>query len=333
MRLPQPDRIRFEAEIFLMKPPRLPNFVRRTKLEKAARVASLILLTAFFSAIILRTATADPANPSLAKGTSIPAAATPIPQRAVLANLSARAFVGKGENALIGGFIITGDAPKRVIVRSLGPSLPLTSKLANPNLALYGPGSALLGSNSDWVNSPDSQAINNSGLAPRNNSEAAVLATLAPKGYTGVVYGEGASDTAIGLVEIYDLEPDSNSELANLSARGLVQSGDNVLIGGFIISGQGTLRVVVRALGPSLALNGALPDPTLEIRDENGALLASNDNWHSDQAPEIMATNLSPTNDAESATVQRLTPGLYTAIVRGAHQTTGLALVEIYALN
>jgi hypothetical protein len=134
-------------------------------------------------------------------------------------------------------------------------------------------------------------------------------------------------------VEAYDLDRTVNSKLANISTRGLVQTGDNVMIGGMIVLGQTPLRVIVRAIGPSLPVSGALGDPTLELRDGNGALLAANDNWRSDQEAEIIATTIPPSNDLESAIVRNLAPGTYTAIVRGANDTTGIAVVEAYALN
>ena len=139
--------------------------------------------------------------------------------------------------------------------------------------------------------------------------------------------------TGIGLVEAYDLDQAVDSKLANISTRGFVQTGDNVLIGGLIVLGQNPLRVIVRAIGPSLPVPGALGDPTLELRDGNGALIAANDNWRSDQEAEIIATTIPPTNDLESAIVRDLAPAAYTAIVRGVNNTTGVALVEVYGLN
>jgi hypothetical protein len=129
------------------------------------------------------------------------------------------------------------------------------------------------------------------------------------------------------------LDRAADSKLANISTRGLVQTEDNVLIGGLIVLGENPLQVVVRAIGPSLAVSGALGDPTLELRNGNGALIASNDNWRSDQEEEITATTIPPSNDLESAIVRSLAPGNYTAIVRGVNDTTGVALIEVYGLN
>ena len=139
--------------------------------------------------------------------------------------------------------------------------------------------------------------------------------------------------TGIGLVEAYDLDRLADSKLANISTRGLVQTDDNVLIAGMIVLGQDPLRVIVRAIGPSLNISGKLADPTLELRDGNGGLIRSNDNWRSDQEAEIIATTIPPSNDLESAIVQTLTPGNYTAILRGVNGTTGIAVVEAYGLN
>jgi hypothetical protein len=150
--------------------------------------------------------------------------------------------------------------------------------------------------------------------------------------YTAIVRGVN-NGTGIGVVEVYDLDRTVDSKLANISTRGFVQTGDNVLIGGLIVLGQDPIRVIVRAIGPSLAVPGVLADPTLELHDGSGALIASNDNWRSDQEAEIIATGIPPSNDMESAIVRNLTPGNYTAIVRGVNSTTGVAVVEAYNLN
>ena len=150
--------------------------------------------------------------------------------------------------------------------------------------------------------------------------------------YTATVRGVNGG-TGIGAVEVYDLNRAVDSKLANISTRGLVQTEDNVLIGGLIVLGQNPLRVIVRAIGPSLSVSGALGDPTLELHDGNGATIASNDNWRSDQEAEIIATTIPPSSDLESAIVRSLSPGNYTAIVRGVNSTTGVALVEAYGLN
>ncbi len=172
------------------------------------------------------------------------------------------------------------------------------------------------------------------GIPPGNNLESAIVASLPANNsaYTAIMRGAN-NGTGIGLVEAYDLDRTVNSKLANISTRGFVQTGDNVLIGGLIVVGQNPLRIIVRAIGPSLSITGKLADPTLELRDANGTLVRANDNWRSDQEAEIIATGIPPTNDLESAIVENLAPGSCTAIVRGVNGSTGIALVEVYALN
>jgi hypothetical protein len=172
-------------------------------------------------------------------------------------------------------------------------------------------------------------------LPPANDLESALWGRLTPGAYTVVVRGKNDT-TGIGLFEVYDLDQTADSKLANISTRGFVETGNNVLIGGTIITGSTQARVLFRAIGPSLTNFGvpnALGDPTLELYDGNGALLASNDNWRSDQEAEIIATGIPPTNNQESAIVRNLSPGNYTAIVRGVNDTTGVALIEAYGLN
>jgi hypothetical protein len=252
-----------------------------------------------------------------------------------LANISTRLRVETGDNALIGGFIVTGTQPKRVILLAIGPSLPLPDALADPTLELYS-GNTLLQSNDDWVNSPDKQAIIDSGLAPTNNLESAIIATLPANSsqYTAIVRGTN-NNTGIGVVQAYDLDRLVDSKLANISTRGFVQTGDNVLIAGTILLGQTSQRVIVRAIGPSLPFPGTLADPTLELRDQNGGLIDSNDNWiDSPNKQAIIDSTVPPTNDSESAIVATLpaNSAQYTAIVRGVNNGTGIAVVEVFAL-
>ena len=256
--------------------------------------------------------------------------ATP-PPRSTLANISTRLRVETGDNVLIGGFIITGAQPKRVIVRAIGPSLPVPGALADPILELHGSGTFATITNDNWRTTQEAEIIATT-VPPSNDSESAIVATLEPAAYTAIVRGVN-NGTGIGLVEAFDLDRMVDSKLANISTRGFVQTGDNVLIGGFIILGQDPVRVIVRAIGPSLPVPGALADPILELHDPNGMTVITNDNWRSDQEAEIIATTIPPTNDMESAIVRNLTPGNYTAIVRGTNNTTGVALVEAYALN
>jgi hypothetical protein len=250
-----------------------------------------------------------------------------------LANISTRLRVETGDNVLIGGFIITGTQPKKVIVRAIGPSLPLAGVLANPVLELRNSSGGLIASNDNWRSTQEAEIIATT-IPPTNDLESAIVATLPANtsSYTAIVRGVN-NGSGIGLVEAYDLDRTVDSKLANISTRGLVQTGDNVLIGGFIVVGQKPLRVIVRAIGPSLPVPGPLLDPTLELRDGNGALIVANDNWRTDQEAEIIATTIPPTNDLESAIVGNLAPGNYTAIVRGLNNTTGIGLVEAYNLN
>ena len=253
-----------------------------------------------------------------------------------LANISTRLPVQTGDNALIGGFIITGTQPKKVIIRAIGPSLSLAGKLANPVLELFS-GSTLLESNDNWVDSPNKQAIIDSTIPPSNDLEAAIVRTLPANGasYTAVVRGV-TNSTGIGVVEAYDLDRTVDSKLANISTRGLVQTDPNVLIAGTIVLGQNGQKVIVRAIGPSLSIPGKLANPTLELRDSNGALLQANDNWiDSPNKQAIIDSTVPPTNDLESAIVATLAANgaSYTAIVRGANGTSGIAVVEVYALQ
>jgi hypothetical protein len=250
----------------------------------------------------------------------------------VLANISTRLLVETGDNVLIGGFIANGTASKKVIVRAIGPSLPLSGSLADPQLELHDSLGNLIASNDNWQDAPNKQEIIDSALEPANDLESAILSSLPPGLYTAIVAGTNAT-TGVALVEAYDLDQTVDSKLANISTRGLVQTLDNVMIGGFIAVGIDPLKVLVRAIGPSLPVDGKLANPNLELYDANGLLLSSNDNWRSDQEAEIIATNLQPTNDLESAILMTLPPAAYTAIVRGVAGTTGVALVEVYALQ
>jgi hypothetical protein len=265
---------------------------------------------------------------------------TPSPAAASQAvNLSTRMRVELGDNAGIGGFIITGSVPKHVVIRAIGPSLtqfgfPAGQLLADPTLELHGPGSFSTVMNNNWKDTQQTQ-IEATGLAPTNDLEAAIDATLAPGNYTAIVRGNG-SGTGIALVEVYDVETAAASKLANVSTRAFAGIGDNVVIAGFILgNNQGNDRIVIRGLGPSLtAFNvpNPLQDPTLELRNQNGSLMRANNDWQEDtaQAAEITAAGLAPSNMKESAIAETLPPGLYTAILAGLNNGTGVGLVEIY---
>jgi len=257
---------------------------------------------------------------------------TPTPGAATLANISTRLRVETDDNVLFGGFIITGTQPKKVIVRAIGPSSSVPGFLENPTLELYS-GSTLLASNDDWMDSPERQAIIDSTIPPANNLESAIVRSLAPGAYTTIVRGVNQS-TGVGLVEIYDLDASVDSKLAQISTRGFVQTGDDAMFGGLHVVGGTAQKVIVRAIGPSLSFPGKLADPTLELYDRNGTSLGANDNWRTGgQEAEIIATTVPPSDDLESAIVRTFAPGPYTAIVRGVGDTTGIALVEVYALN
>lgn len=254
-----------------------------------------------------------------------------------LANISTRLKVETGDNALFAGFIITGTQPKKLIVRAIGPSLKLPGQLENPVLELYRD-STLLASNDDWMNStpPDKQAIIDSTVAPSNELESAIARTLPANGtsYTAIVRGAN-SGTGIGVIEVYDLDRATDSRLANISTRGLVQTGDNVLIAGTIVTGQAPQKVIIRAIGPSLGVAGKLANPTLELREANGAILESNDNWmDSPNQAAIIATTIPPGDPLESAIVTMLPAkgASYTAVVKGVNEGTGIGVVEMYAL-
>jgi hypothetical protein len=254
-----------------------------------------------------------------------------------LLNISTRMRVLTGEHVLIAGFIITGSDPKEVLVRGLGPSVGVSGSLADPTLELHD-ASSTLATDDNWQDKQRAE-IEATTIPPPNPLESAILQTLPANkaSYTAILRGK-ADATGIGLVEVYDLAQDANSKLANISTRGFVDTGDNVMIGGFIIGPvqAGGVKVIVRAIGPSLkaaGVTGVLADPTLELHDSNGGVLASNNNWRTDQEAEIEATTIPPSNDLESAIVRTLVPGNYTAIVRGVKNTTGVALVEVYALN
>lgn len=249
-----------------------------------------------------------------------------------LANISTRLFVGTGDNALIGGFIITGIHSKQVLLRGLGASLSLDGKLANPTLELHDDSGAVIGTNDDWQSNGNAQQIIDTGLPPPDPLESALLKTLDPGAYTVVLRGVG-NGTGIALVEAYDLMQTTDSRMANISTRGLVQDADNVMIGGFIIGGSEAEDVLLRAIGPSLPIANSLADPVLELHNGDGTVLATNDNWRDSQEAEIEATGLPPPDDAESAIFMTLDPGNYTAVVRGVDSATGVALVEAYGLN
>jgi hypothetical protein len=281
-------------------------------------------------------------------------APTPTPA-SQLSNISTRAFVQTGDNVVIGGFIVQGTDQKRVIVRAIGPELTqygVPDVLTNPTLELHDSTGALIASNDNWrhtviggiIMSDQVRDIRNSGHAPTDGRESAIIADLPPGNYTAIV--RGVNDTmGVGLVEVYDLNPGSNSILGNISTRSYVQTDDNVMIGGFIVTGTQPKRVILRAIGPELSQYGVptpLPDPTLELHDSTGALIGSNDDWQhtivggvitNDQVRDIRNSGHAPTDGRESAIIATLQPGNYTGVVRGKNIITGVALAEVYDLD
>ena len=257
---------------------------------------------------------------------------TPTPAPAKVANISTRTRVNTGDNVLIGGFIITGSGEKTFMARAIGPSLPVAGALADPRLSIFNSSGDEIATNDNWPDAPNRQAIIDTSIAPANDLESAVLQAVPPGAYTAIVSGNNGA-SGIGLVEVYDLDQSAASSLANISTRGVVQTGDEVMIGGFIITGAATQKVIARAIGPSLAVDGKVVDPLLEVYNGSGELVGSNDNWRTTQEAEINATTIAPTDDLEAALVTTLGPGGYTVIVRGVNDTTGVALVEVYALQ
>jgi T5SS/PEP-CTERM-associated repeat protein len=264
-----------------------------------------------------------------------------------LLNISTRMRVLAGDNVLIGGFIVTGTEPKKVVIRGIGPSLsvngaPIPGRLADPTLELHQPDGTVI-TNDNWkINAQTGQSqeadIRATTIPPTDDLESALIATLRPGNYSAVLGGKNQS-SGIGVVEVYDLEQTADSQLANISSRGFIDTGDNAMIGGFIVGGgTGNANVIVRALGPSVPVTGALGDPTLELHDASGTTVISNDDWKtrpdgSSQQVEIEATTIPPRNDLESAVVASLPPGNYTAVVRGKNNITGVGLVEVYDLQ
>ena len=269
------------------------------------------------------TATASPTA-------TVPPSPTPSPPAQAI-NLSTRMFVQTGDNVGIGGFIITGSVPKHVVVRAVGPS-SVPGALADPVLELHGPpGFATIIND----NCADGQIPPPPPFCQPGGLDAGIEATLDPGAYTAIVRGKN-NTTGVALVEVYDLSQGVDSKLANISTRAFVSTGDNIVIAGFILGGNsGNDRIVVRGIGPSLTDFGvpnALVNPTLELRDDNGALLIANNDWQDDpaQAAELIAAGLAPTNDLESGIAATLPPGLYTALLAGLNNGTGVGLVEVY---
>ncbi len=272
-----------------------------------------------------------------------------------LGNISTRAFAQTGDHVIIGGFMVQGTEPKRVIIRAIGPELTqhgVPNALANPTLELHNGMGALIASNDNWrttiiggiITANQGRDIQASGYAPGDQLESAIIANLPAGNYTAILRGVSGT-TGVALVEVYDLSPAPDSIVGNISTRSFVQTGDDVMIGGFIVRGAQPKRVILRAIGPSLIQYGVpdvLVNPTLELHDGTGALIASNNNWATtviggiitaNQVHDIQTSGHAPGDELESAIIADLPPGNYTAIVRGVNDMTGVALVEVYDLD
>lgn len=287
------------------------------------------------------TSTPSPSGTPTATATGTPSplptpTPTPLPPSGPL-NLSTRILVQTGDSVAIGGFIVTGIGPKAILVRGIGPSLGnlgIPNPLADPELELHTSGGSLV--NDNWKDTQQAE-IKATGLAPSSDLESAILVTLDPGEYTAILRGKN-SGTGVGLVQVYDLDSASTSRLANISTRAVVGTGDDIVIAGFILGGSLMDNVIVRGLGPSLALVGVpsvLDDTTLELRNSSGALVGSNDDWGDDpdQGRIIRVAGLSPGDIRESALAATLSPGQYTALLAGKNNTTGNGLIEVYDLG
>jgi hypothetical protein len=252
-----------------------------------------------------------------------------------LANSSWRAYVGLGDNVVTGKFVVQGSGPKNVVFRALGPSLQVNAgRLQNTVLELRDKNGNLITYNNDWATDVNAGQLQAYGLAPSDPREAALARTLAAGSYTLVVRGAGSA-TGIGQLEMFDLSQPPTATVANMSARSLI-AGGQVLIGGITVAGRASQTVLFRAIGPDLISQGipfALRNPTLEVYDVHGTLIASNDNWKSNQQAQIEATGLAPGDDRDAAILLNLQPGYYTTIVRGAGGTIGIGLLEANALE
>ncbi len=260
----------------------------------------------------------------------------PAPKAGQPLNIATRMSVQTGDNVLIAGFIVTGPSgsTKKVLIRGMGPSLAqfgVPGTLSDPFLELHEPDGSVV-SNDNWQQGDTSQIP--SGFAPSDPRESVIVATLTPGNYSAIVKGAHA-ETGVGIAELYDLDSASPAKLANIATRGFINTGDDVMIGGFIIGGNEPAKILVRAIGPTLTdfgVQGALADPMLELHDANGSTI-SNDDWRETQESEIIATTIPPNKDREPAILATLVPGNYTAIVRGKNNTTGIGLVEAYNLQ
>ena len=293
--------------------------------------------TATVTPLPTATPTVPPPDPSPTAQPTANPTATPLPTPRQLLNIATRLRVQTGENVLIGGLIVTGNDKKKIIIRAIGPSLSAVfdGALQDTMLELY-QGDTLLASNDNWQDW-QRQEIADTTIPPGDNRESAIVTSVDPGFYTAVMSGKGGA-TGIGVIEVYDLDQAADSKLANIASRGFVEAGDDVMIGGLIVGGNGSAdaRILLRAIGPSLGeagIAGALQDPVMELRDANGDIVQENDNWQDNQPLDIAATSIPPGHPAESAIVINLPSGNYTAVVRGKNGGIGVGLVEVYNLR
>ncbi len=246
--------------------------------------------------------------------------------------------VESGDNVLIAGFIVQGTGNKRIIIRGIGPSLAafgVADPLQDPTLELNAAGGDLLAANDNWRDNANAGEVATTGLAPLNPNESTLLLSVAPGSCTAVLRGKTDS-TGIGLIEVYDLDANGTTSVVNISTRGFVITGENVMIAGLIVTGDDPSPLILRGIGPSLGDFGVpevLADPLLELHDGNGALIKANNNWRDTQEPALQRTGLAPGNDLESAILISVPPGTYTAILKGADGGTGNGLVEVYKVS
>jgi hypothetical protein len=282
------------------------------------------------------TATVTPTATATATATPTP---TPTATPAQALNLSTRMRVETGDNVGIGGFIIRGTTPKHVLIRAIGPSLThsgIPNALADPRLELYASGPSPIATNNNWRDTQEA-TIEATGIPPTNDLESAIDTTLTPGSYTAIVKGNDGG-VGVALIEVYDLNQPAG-KLANISTRAIIRTGPDITIAGFILGNQtGVDRVIIRGLGPSLSSAGVknpLPNPSLELRDENGMLLIANNDWKDDpvQAAQLIAAGLAPPNDLEAGIAATLPPGRYTALLADENGNTGIGLVEVYDLE
>ena len=258
-------------------------------------------------------------------------------QTARLGNLSTRALCETGEAVLVDEFILQGTGTEMLLMRGIGPSLGsvgVPDPLRDPTVNLLNTRGRLLDFNDNWMDNPDKVAIIATGLAPTDPHESAIIDTLKPGLYTFVEKGNQHGQ-GVALPEIFDLL-DGTLQLSAVGTRGFISTGDNVMIAGFILTGNGPASLLIRALGPSLAdvgLTGVLPDPVLELHNASGEVIFSNDNWRDTQEQEIIATGLAPVDDFESAMLVMLSPGAYTLVFSGVSGSTGLGFLQTYSLE